>query len=186
MLDWIKKLSRRSGRKTSPTGSLEPLSQRADNPAYGLETDNRTLAQGSTARAGADSPGALAAEGGAQHGVRVRAGGPAHAGGGTRPPPAATRYLNTTLGVLSYAELAPHLATRVQALQSAIVRGEYDGRVLDEDLLLERHRRICADLIPDLAGRWRSYLAALRAADRNDWRPLMDIWRERFEESDIE
>lgn len=26
-----------------------------------------------------------------------------------------------------------------------------------------------------------AYLAALRAADRNDWRPLMNIWRERFE-----
>ena len=25
------------------------------------------------------------------------------------------------------------------------------------------------------------YLAALRAADRSDWRPLMDIWRRRFE-----
>lgn len=25
------------------------------------------------------------------------------------------------------------------------------------------------------------YLSALRAADRNDWRPLMDIWRMRFE-----
>ncbi len=25
------------------------------------------------------------------------------------------------------------------------------------------------------------YLAALRAADRNDWRPLSEIWRRRFE-----
>jgi CRISPR-associated endonuclease/helicase Cas3 len=25
------------------------------------------------------------------------------------------------------------------------------------------------------------YLRALRAADRNDWRPLMSIWRRRFE-----
>ena len=155
--------------------------------------------------------------------------------------------------------------------------GEFDGRTLDEDLLLELHRRICADLIPELAGRWRTsdvvvgdheppayplvpqrmreyaldlqarlallpeepddlwlealafaegrllsihpfadfngrvsrvfidlltrvlklpdvdptpdpgeptahYLAALRAADRNDWRALMDIWRRRIEE----
>ena len=60
------------------------------------------------------------------------------------------------LGVLSYAELAPHLATRVQTLQSAIAAGAYDRRPLDENLLLEFHRRICADLIPDLAGRWRT------------------------------
>ncbi len=29
------------------------------------------------------------------------------------------------------------------------------------------------------------YLAALRAADRNDWRPLMDIWRKRLESGEI-
>jgi len=165
---------------------------------------------------------------------------------------------------------------RVQALESAIAAGEFDGRTFDEDLLLELHRRICADLIPDIAGIWRMtdvvigdheppayplvpqrmreyaldlqvrfaalpkepndlwleslafaegrllsihpfadyngrvtrvfidlltralklpdvdptpaqgeptahYLAALRAADRNDWRALMDIWRRRIE-----
>jgi CRISPR-associated endonuclease/helicase Cas3 len=173
--------------------------------------------------------------------------------------------------------LAPHLATRVQALQSAIAAGEYDRGALDENLLLELHGRICAGLIPDIAGRWRTndvvvgshepprhfqvpqhmreymrnlqarlesllpepddlwlealafaegrllsihpfpdfngrvtrvfidlltrklrlpdvdptpdsgeaterYLHALRAADKNNWRPLMDIWRERFEQ----
>lgn len=170
------------------------------------------------------------------------------------------------------------MATRVQALQSAIVAGEYDRRAFDEHLLLEFHRRICADLVPDIAGRWRTtdvvvgdheppayplvpqrmreyaldlqarlsalpqepndlwlealafaegrllsihpfadfngrvsrvfidlltrvlklpdvdptpdpgeptarYLVALRAADRNDWRALMDIWRRRIEEA---
>lgn len=113
--------------------------------------------------------------------------------------------------------------------------------------MLELHRRICADLVPEFGGRWRTsdvvvgdhdppahtlafaegrllsihpftdfngrvsrvfidlftrvlelpdvdptpdpgeptarYLAALRAADRNDWRPLMDIWRRRIEEA---
>ena len=277
-LEWIKKLLRRSGRKAPPRGSLEPLSEQADNPARGLETDNRTLAQPHARGAGSDSPGQLAAEGGAEHGVRGRAGGPAHSGAGTRPPRAATRYLNTALGVLSYAEIALHLARRVQALQSTIAAGELDGRTLDENLLLELHRRICADLIPDIAGRWRTtdvvvgdheppayplvpqrmreyaldlqarlaslpqepddlwlealafaegrllsihpfadfngrvtrvfidlltrvlklpdvdptpdpgeptarYLAALRAADRNEWRALMDIWRRRIEEA---
>ena len=40
----------------------------------------------------------------------------AHAGAGTRPLRSATRYLTTMLGVLSYADLAPHLATRVLKL----------------------------------------------------------------------
>jgi fido (protein-threonine AMPylation protein) len=29
------------------------------------------------------------------------------------------------------------------------------------------------------------YLGALRAADRNDWRPLINIWRERFETGEM-
>jgi len=156
VLQWVKRLLRRSGRDAPLRGPIEPLSEEADNAAHGLETSNRTLARPHARGAGPDSPGQLAAEGGAEHGVRGRAGGPAHAGAGTRPPRSATRYLNTALGVLSYAELEPHLATRVQALQSAIAAGEFDGRTLDEDRFLELHRRICADLIPELAGRWRT------------------------------
>jgi CRISPR-associated endonuclease/helicase Cas3 len=179
--------------------------------------------------------------------------------------------------VLSYAELAPHLARRVEAVQKGIEDGAFDHFDLVEDLLLELHRRICGDLTSDFAGRWRNkdvvvgshmpppyfeveqhmrnyaldlqarigglssepddswletlafaegrllslhpfvdfngrvtrvfidwltrrlqlpdidptpdpgpsterYLQALRAADKNDWHPLMVIWRERFEQ----
>lgn len=52
--------------------------------------------------------------------------------------------------------MAPHLATRVQVLQCAIVAGEFDGRSLDEGLILELHWRVCADLTPEFAGRWRT------------------------------
>ena len=174
-------------------------------------------------------------------------------------------------------ELAPHLAMRVLELQFEIGAGVFDARPLDEHLLLEFHGRICADLVPDIAGRWRTtdvtvgaheppashlvpqqmrdyaldlqariaalplapddlwlealafaegrllaihpfadfngrvsrlfidlltrrlnlpdvdptpdpreptanYLAALRAADRNDWRGLMEVWRGRIGE----
>lgn len=156
MVDWIKRLWRLSGRRAPPGAGLEPLSEGADNRAHGLEADNRTLAQPHAAGAGPDSAGELAAESGAEHGVRGRTGGSAHPGAGTRPPRAATRHLNTALGVLSDAELAPHLATRVQAVQGAIAAGEFDGRAFDEDLLLELHRRICADLVPEFGGRWRT------------------------------
>jgi len=156
MLKWIAKLLRYAGRPASGREPLEPSTAKADNATHGLETRNRALANPPAGGAGPDSHGAPAAEGGAEHGVRGRAGGPAHPGAGTRPPRSATRYLNTALGVLSYAELEPHLATRVQALQSAIAAGELDGRTLDEDRFLELHRRICADLIPELAGRWRT------------------------------
>jgi CRISPR-associated endonuclease/helicase Cas3 len=165
-------------------------------------------------------------------------------------------------------------------LQRAIAAGDFDGRPLDEALILELHRRICADLIPEFAGHWRTtnvvvgeheppahplvpqrmreyvldlqerfsalphkpddlwlealafaegkllsihpfadfngrvtrvfidlltrlldlpdvdptpdpgeptarYLDALRSADHNDWGPLTDIWRERFEKGDV-
>lgn len=63
--------------------------------------------------------------------------------------------MTTTLGVLSCAELAPYLAKRIEALQKVIDDGDLDGRDLTEDLFLDLHRRICGDLTPDFAGRWR-------------------------------
>ena len=276
MFEWAAKLLRLFERQNTDSGPLESSPNPADNAQHELETGHRALAQAPTGGAGSNSPGTPAAQGGAEHGVRGRTGGSANAGEGTRPPRAATRYLNTSLGVLSYAELAPHLATRVQALQKTIANGDFDGRAPDEALILEFHRRVCADLTPEFAGRWRTtdvvvgnheppaypfvpqrmreysldlqarlsalrqepddlwlealafaegrllsihpfadfngrvtrvfidfltrlldlpdvdptpdpgeptarYIGALRAADRNDWRPLMDIWRERFE-----
>lgn len=59
------------------------------------------------------------------------------------------------MGVLSVAELAPHLARRVLHVEIDIWQGKFAGRVLDEALIIELHRRICGDLVPELAGRWR-------------------------------
>lgn len=39
--------------------------------------------------------------------------------------------------------------------ESAILAGEFDAEPLDEWLVLELHRRICGDLVPDWAGKWR-------------------------------
>lgn len=151
MLKWIKKMLRPERRQAEET-RLEPSPMEADNAVHGLETRNRALAQPSAGGAGPDSPGQPAAEGGAEHGVRGGAGGPAHPGAGTRPPPAATRYLNTALGVLSYAELAPHLARNVLALEKHIEDGEFGPAALDDALLLRFHSMICGDLVPQLAG----------------------------------
>ena len=74
--------------------------------------------------------------------------------GTTRPPHSATRYLETSAGILSYQQLAPLLAERVAETELAIA----DRRFRDlpvHDLLLELHRCICADLTPGMAGRWR-------------------------------
>ena len=70
-------------------------------------------------------------------------------------PPHATRFVETTRGILSYAQLAPLLAERVLRVQQDIAEGVFAARPLDESLLLDFHRAICGDLIPDWAGRFR-------------------------------
>jgi CRISPR-associated endonuclease/helicase Cas3 len=90
----------------------------------------------------------------AQHGLRAGAGGREPPSRDTRPDHA-TRFVETTRGILSYTELAPLLAERVQAVLSDLVAGRYAERPLDEDFLLELHARISGDLVPEWAGRWR-------------------------------
>jgi len=41
---------------------------------------------------------------------------------------------------------------RVEAMLAA---GGFEQRSLDDSLLMELHRRICGDLVPEWAGRWR-------------------------------
>jgi CRISPR-associated endonuclease/helicase Cas3 len=70
-------------------------------------------------------------------------------------PPEATRFVETTRGILSYSQLAPLLAERVLRIQEDIEDGIFADQALDESLLLEFHRAICGDLTPDWAGRFR-------------------------------
>lgn len=156
MLSWTAKFLSYLGRPVLRRERLEPSTIKADNAAYGMETRNRTLASPAAGSANPDSSSESAEESCVQDGVRGRATESAHAGAGTRQPYSATHYLTTTFGITSYAELAPHLATSVQTLQSAIISGEFDDHALDERLLIEFHQRMCADLTPQLAGRWRT------------------------------
>jgi len=270
----IAKLLRLFGRRSAGGGSLESSPLPADNAPHGLETNNQALAHPTRTGASAHPPQPDSVERGREHGLRGRAGGVGDAAGGTRPPRDATRYVQTRLGVLSYADLAPHLARNVLALEKKIEDGEYSEAALDDALLLQFHSLICGDLVPQLAG-WRranvtvgthtppdffkvpalvreygrdlqvrlsaageadgtllealafaegrllsvhpfadfngrvtrvwlreilrrldlppvqlapnaeparsQYLAALQAADRNDWRPLTEVWKKRFE-----
>jgi CRISPR-associated endonuclease/helicase Cas3 len=275
MLNWIKRMLRWRRRQREEE-KLEADSTEADNPSRGLETGNRALAQPLPGGAGTDPPRPDSAQRDREHGLRGRTGGPGGDGGGTRTPRDATRYVETRLGILSYTELAPHLARNVLALEKRIEDGKFDRSALDDALLLQFQSLICGDLVPQLAG-WRrvdvvvgehdapqffkvpvlvreygrdldarlsaaggmgesiletlafaegrllwihpfadfngratrvwlreilrrldlppvqlaptegptrsEYLAALRAADRADWRPLMDVWRRRFEDA---
>jgi hypothetical protein len=97
----------------------------------------RPTAGGETATSvGSDSAGC-----GSEHGLREGACGDRHDHRDTRPDHA-TRFIETTQGTLSYAELAPLLAVRVTVVEAAILAGEYAEHPLDEWLLLDIHRRI--------------------------------------------
>ena len=92
---------------------------------------------------------------GEEHGVRGGAGSSGDDPRDTRPY-RATRYIETTLGLLSYSELAPLLGGRVAKLEHAVAWGEFASHPLDETILTEFHARICGDLTPEWAGKWRS------------------------------
>lgn len=154
-LAWLETLVRLADWRASRAEQLADDDAGRNNDAHGLDLGHSPVAAAHAGAAAAGPSAQSAGQGGAQHGLRGRTGGPADAGSRTRPPDSATRYLDTTLGVLSYAELAPHLAVRLEALQHAIGEGKFDARDISEELFLELHRRICGDLTPDFAGRWR-------------------------------
>lgn len=83
--------------------------------------------------------------------------------GGTTSPQGSTRFVETTRGVLSFQQLAPLLAERALQIQEDIEEGRVATLPLDETLLQDLHGRLCGDLIPDLAGRWRTI--AVRVSD---------------------
>ena len=75
--------------------------------------------------------------------------------GETTPPSGATRYIQTTRGLLSYSQLAPLLAERVLFVERDIAAGVFRMRPISLDLILQFHRDIAGELGPEWAGRWR-------------------------------
>ena len=119
-----------------------------------LEGNDPPLAQSAAGGKAAPQLGGDPDGCGAEHGLRAGASGPEPDSRDTRRD-YATRFIDTTQGILSYAELAPLLADRVTQVESAIHAGEFAAHPLDEWLPQELHRRICSDLIPEWAGKWR-------------------------------
>lgn len=154
-LAWLEALMIAADQRASADTTLVDPALKEENPPHGLETNRRAMASPATERADAHPSVENSTESGAQHGLRGRAGGPEDAGSRARTPHQATRYLNTTLGVLSYTDLAQHLSRRVQDVEFGIAQGALAERALDEGLILDLHRRICGELVPAIAGRWR-------------------------------
>ena len=110
------------------------------------------------ASGGGETPPPLAGHSpgrGAEHGLRAGAGGDSPPARDTRPD-RATRFIETTRGILSYSEVAPLLAERVLRVEAALYQAEFAPSPPDERLAAEFHRRICHDLVPDWAGKWRT------------------------------
>jgi CRISPR-associated endonuclease/helicase Cas3 len=118
------------------------------------EGKHRPLAQPAAGGEAAPPLGGDPAESGAEHGLRGGTSDGGEDSRGTRPE-RATRFIETTQGVLSCSELAPLLADRVAAVEESIAQGGYAEHPLDEWLILDLHRRICGDLVPEWAGKWR-------------------------------
>ena len=121
---------------------------------HDMEGQHRPLARSDAGGEAAPSLGGYPGEGGSEHGLR---GGTSVGEPDSRDtrPDRATRFVETTRGTLSYTELAPLLADRVAAVEQHIALGGYAEGLLDESLLLDIHHRICSDLVPAWAGRWR-------------------------------
>lgn len=126
-----------------------------DVPSRDVAGEHPEMARASAGAQAATPPGSDPARCGAEHGLRAGAGAGGDDSRDTRPSNA-TRYLETTRGILSYAELAPLVAERVALIELALYEDEiFAPMLLDEQLLLDLHRRIAGDLIPEWAGRWR-------------------------------
>ena len=152
-LGYLEALLRTADVRASKAPVADPLLQ--DNTGkYDPARSDQSVASPAPGRKGASQVGSDPTESGDEHGVRGRTGQPEEAGGGTRKPATATRFVSTTLGRLSYAQLADHLADRVAAVEVAVEQGAFSFEPIHEDLIVELHRAVCADLVPDFVG-WR-------------------------------
>lgn len=152
-LAYLEALLRAADQRASRAPIADPLLE-GHNADHGLETSHRNLAEAPVGRESPAEMDAHSPQRRAEHGLRGRAGEPGEPGSATRAPAHATRYVETTRGRLSYAELAPLLAATVLLIEQDIERGCFDERALDDALIVDLHKRLCADLIPSIAG-WR-------------------------------
>jgi len=146
-LAWIYKRSEIHDHETPRKAQVEEEKSEPDNAKHELETSDTTVAGIAAGGKGPAPLGADSPERGREHGLRGGAGGPEIPASGTRPSHA-TRYIKTTLGILSYGELAPHLGHKARLLEEDIESGKFDGHDLDDSLIRELHIVICGDLVP--------------------------------------
>lgn len=175
-LAWMEALVRAADQRISRKPLVDPLLEN-HNKNYELENHHRTVAPTAPERAVAHPFNPNPPQSSPEHGIRGRASGRKDAGSGTQTPHHATRYLKTRLGILTYAQLAPHLSRRVQELEADIATGRYADHPLDEHLIQEFHRRICGDLVSDMAGHWRRINVRVSAHEAPNFQCIRELMR---------
>ena len=132
---------------------MNPESDQNEN--HDLEEQHPSLAPAESAGAATPAAAAQPNTGLAEHDVRVRASESQLVAGSTQAPIAATRFVETSVGRLSYTQLAERLAPTLQAVDLRIRAGEFADHPLDEALLLRLHAQLSGELFPEDAGRYR-------------------------------
>lgn len=73
-----------------------------------------------------------------------------------QPLESTTRTFATVNSNLTYAELSDLIAPKLLRLLDDITDGKYVNQIFDESLIKEFHCRIIGDIMPEIAGKWRS------------------------------
>ena len=163
-LAWLEALLRAADQRASGQAIEDTLLQEREegNADHHLDEGHRALAQPAAGRATAPTLGGNSPSCGQLHGHGGRVGGRGLDSETTRlpdsetthPPASATRYVETRGATLRYQDLVPLLGERVAAAELSIFDREFAAFPL-HDLLLQLHRCVCVDLIPEIAGCWR-------------------------------
>ena len=152
-LAWLEALLRAADQLASRQTIRDILLQEQENGNDGCPVDGDSVPLAQAAGGGASPPPPRSDSPSRRqlHGNGERASRGSLDSGTTRPSRSATRYIETSFGILSYQKLAPLLAERVADTELAIS----DRRLADlpiHELLLQLHRRVCEDLVPEIAG----------------------------------
>lgn len=73
-----------------------------------------------------------------------------------RPLESTTRTFDTAKGTVSYVELSDLIAPHLLSLLDDISDGKYASRPIDTSLIQEFHFRLIGEVMPDIAGKWRT------------------------------
>lgn len=92
------------------------------------------------------------------YGIRGRAGKPKNVervSEDTEEYTSTTRFLESSLGIKSHAELAPHLAKGVERVMAALIQLSPEDLIVTPELICKLHKDAFGELFPLWAGRYR-------------------------------